>query len=201
MASVRVDLFAEDRGHEEFLRHLIPRIAAEAALDASVRKISARGGHGRAVSEFKTYQRVLEKVGADIPDLIVVAIDANCLGWNDFRTKLQAEIAERWTQRVIPACPDPHIERWFLADPPSFREVVGAEPQRERRKCERDRYKRLLREAVRKGGHLPTLGGVEFAREIVEAMDLYRAGRSEPSLRAFVEGFQALVRRIAGSQA
>ena len=29
---------------------------------------------------------------------------------------------------LVAACPDPHIERWFLADPPSFHEVVGHWP-------------------------------------------------------------------------
>ena len=81
-----------------------------------------------------------------------------------------------------------------MADPPSFFTVVGVEPHIETIKCERDRYKKLLLEAIRAGGHVPTLGGLEFATELVEAMDLYRAGKREPTLRALVQDVRMLIR-------
>lgn len=60
-------------------------------------------------------------------------------------------------------------------------------PKVGRKKCERHRYKTVLARAIVEAGHPPTLGGIEFAREIVEAMDLYRAGRAEASLKHFVD--------------
>ena len=47
--------------------------------------------------------------------------------------------------------------------------------------------------------HPVTLGGVEFALELVEAMDLYRAGRNDPSLKAFLDDFRAILRRRGAS--
>ena len=55
-----VDLFAEDRAHEEFIRSLVARVAGEIPLGIRVRVRSARGGHGRAISEFKLYQRLID---------------------------------------------------------------------------------------------------------------------------------------------
>lgn len=49
-------------------------------------------------------------------------------------------------------------------------------------KCERNLYKRLLIEAVRQTGINPPLGGIEYAEELVNAMDLERLERTEESL-------------------
>ena len=43
---------------------------------------------------------------------------------------------------------------------------------------------------MRSGGHPPTLGGIEFAAELVGEMDLYRAGENEPSLQHFIDDFR-----------
>jgi hypothetical protein len=44
-------------------------------------------------------------------------------------------------------------------------------------------------------GTPPTLGGIEFARDIVEELDLYRAGKHDRSLGAFVDDLR---RRLKG---
>ena len=54
-------------------------------------------------------------------------------------------------------------------------------------KCERDRYKQLLHEAVRQAGLEPILGGLEFAQDIVQAMDLQRAGKIDSALQQFTD--------------
>lgn len=106
--------------------------------------------------------------------------------------------AEPFVQdRLVAACPDPHVERWYLADPQSFERVVGKRPDIGTRKCVRDHYKRVLASAIVQGGHPATLGGVEFAPELVEAMDLYRAGRNDSSLKAFVDDFRAKLHQSA----
>jgi hypothetical protein len=42
-----------------------------------------------------------------------------------------------------------------------------------------------------------TLGGIEFAEEIVECMDLYRAGKDEPSLKHFIDELRSALRTRA----
>ena len=87
-----------------------------------------------------------------------------------------------------------------MADPDSFRKVVGVRPQPGKRKCERELYKAMLSKAISQGGHPPTLGGIEFAREIVDAMDLYRAGKSEASLRHFVDDARGVLKRLGAAR-
>ena len=103
-------------------------------------------------------------------------------------------MSDQLKPRTVIACPEPHIERWYLADPESFRTVVGFRPNPGRKKCDRGRYKQMLAQAVVKGGFPPTLGGVEFAPDIVDAMDLYRAGRAEHSLKDFQTRLTQLLR-------
>lgn len=45
-------------------------------------------------------------------------------------------------------------------------------------------------------GYPPTLGGIEFAREIVQAMDLYRAKKTDRSLKHFIDDAIAMFRSI-----
>ncbi len=188
-SSVVVDLFVEDRAHEEFLKAMLVRLAREREKEVTLRVRSARGGHGRALEELSLYQKSTLSLlpGITTPDLLVVAIDANCVSFNKSRKDIEEKIDVPFKDRAIIACPDPHIERWYLADPDSFTQVVSCRPNIGRRKCERDRYKAILSKAIVDGGHPPTLGGIEFAREIVEAMDLYRASKAEKSLKHFLD--------------
>jgi len=77
-----VRLFAEDVGHEGFLRALVERLCGQARIRVDVRTMSARGGHGRVMQELHTFQQVLAKQPGQSVDLLVAAIDANCKGWN-----------------------------------------------------------------------------------------------------------------------
>ena len=196
---VHVDLFVEDWAHEALLGPLVRRIAREEAVDVHIRFRSARGGHGRAIEEFRAYQQVVEvgAIGGPTPDLIVVAIDGNCASFTAKRTEIEGATRARFQNRLVAACPGPHVERWFLADPDSFHTVVGHRPTVGRAKCARDHYKQLLAKAIRDAGHPPTLGGMEFAAELVGAMDLYRAGRADRSLKAFVDDLRGRLRGLA----
>jgi hypothetical protein len=69
--------------------------------------------------------------------------------------------------------------------------VVGVTPSLKQQKCERDYYKNLLSQAVVNAGHPATLGGIEFARELVDGMSYYRAGRADSSLKHFIEKLSA----------
>jgi hypothetical protein len=77
-----IDLFVEDRAHEEFLRALLYRLAREEKTSVIVHVRSARGGHGRALTELSLYQQSIVKSAGDLlrPDMLVVAIDANYAG-------------------------------------------------------------------------------------------------------------------------
>ena len=192
--STLIDLFVEDHAHEEFLRPLIRRLARERGKTVIVNVRSARGGHGRALSELDFYQKAVAKRpgGLVMPDLVVIGIDGNCQPHHTARKRMLARLSPAFRDKAVIACPAPHIERWFLADAHAFSSVVGVSPRVRKGKCQRDYYKTVLAQAVVDAGHVPTLGGIEFAREIVEAMDLYQAGKADKSLKAFLDELGAV---------
>ncbi|HEY7556539.1 MAG TPA: hypothetical protein VIH18_17195 [Candidatus Binatia bacterium] len=198
-----MDLFAEDRAHEEFLRAMLNRIANDQERRLTVRVRSARGGHPRVLEELKLYQTSVLKAPESLPmpDLLFIAIDANCKRWSRARNEIQETIQPQFAARSIVVCPDPHVERWYLADPDSFAQVVGIRPKIGKRKCERGRYKAILSKAIVDAGHPPTLGGIEFAQELVAAMDLYRAGKNEASLKHFLDDTFARMKTLQAERA
>lgn len=194
--AIAADLFVEDRAHEEFLKPLLSRLAAQIGKAVTLRVRSARGGHGRVLQELALYQRsvTMAPQTCPMPDLLVVAIDANCKRFAKAMQEIQNALQPPFQARAVIACPDPHIERWYLADLDAFARVVGTRPKLSRRKCERGRYKVILSKAIMDAGHPPTLGGIEFAPEIVGAMDFFLAGKNEPSLRRFINDVLARLR-------
>jgi hypothetical protein len=194
-----VDLFAEDRAHEEWLRPLLERVAREENATVRIRVRSARGGHGRVITELRNYQRGFEKgIGGQLPDILVAAIDGNCSSYVEVQKAIQDALLGPFSDRTVKATPDPHIERWFLADLEAFHAVVGVSPQFEQGKCERDYYKGVLAKAVENAGHPPTLGGIEFAREIVDALNYFKAGKADSSLRHFLDEIRGRFRTGIG---
>ena len=183
-----VDLFVEDRAHEEFVGGIVRRIARDQNRQIQLRVRAARGGYPRVLNELDLYQKMVAGGLArlSLPDVLVVAADANCHGLAAKKHALRQRLDEAFKDRTVLAVPDPHVERWYLSDRQAFKQVVGVLPPTERRKCEHDRYKQMLAQAVRDGGHPAILGGIEFAKELVEGMDFYRAGRAEPSFKQFV---------------
>lgn len=173
---VKVDLLAEDNAHEEFLLPVVRRVAAEEGVAVVVRVRSARGGHARAIEEFKLYQELMTKgvVAGALPDLLIVGIDGNCASFAKKRAEILTAASPSFRDRLVTACPDPHVERWFMIDPEGFHEVVGHRPNVGKKKCLRDHYKGVLASAVRQAGHPATLGGIEFAREIADRVNWYR---------------------------
>lgn len=77
-------------------------------------------------SELKLYQQsVIEGVGLPIPDLLVVAIDANGKKFVEAQRTIYDALEECFRHRTIKATPDPHVERRLLADLQAFVKVVG----------------------------------------------------------------------------
>ncbi|HQO21017.1 MAG TPA: hypothetical protein PLA03_11730 [Acidobacteriota bacterium] len=195
---IKIDVFVEDRAHENFVCAMAYRLSREEGKTIHVNVRSARGGHGRVLSELGLYQKSVVKGIADMgrPDFLIVAIDANCKRFQAAQRGIQDTLTSPFADIAVIACPDPHVEKWYLADPTSVGRIIGATPKLKRQKCERDYYKMALSQTVVDAGHVSTLGGIEFARELVDAMDIYRAGRNDKSLKAFTDSLTDYLRRL-----
>ena len=122
---------------------------------------------------------------------MIVATDANCKGRAEKLREI-TEITGKVTARVICAIPNPHIERWLLLDSAAFKSVFDRGCDVPDQKCERRRYKKMLMDAILQAGISPSLGGIEFADEIVDAMDLERTAQADDSLGHFIMELQAV---------
>ena len=178
-----VALFVEDNAHRQVLGPLVKRLAKENGLAVRLDWRSATRGHGRVLGELKRYLRDLARHGGR-PDLIVVATDANCSGLQQRIRDIDTSAA---TSPVVLAVPDPHIERWLLLDGAAFKSVFGSGCDAPDHKCDRGRYKHQLNEAVCATGLTPPFGGIEFAEDIVQHMNIKRAARADRSLHSFVD--------------
>ena len=177
----KIHLFVEDYGHEIFLRALVQRFAKEYSISIGLRFGNAEGGYGKMMSELKEYIKDILADQEDLPDLLITATDSNCKGL--LKRRQQVEHALRsFSGKVIYAIPDPHIEKWLLLDSAAFKEVLGKGCSAPPQKCERDLYKRFLRDAIRATGVNPPFGGIEYGEDIVNAMDLDKLERTEASL-------------------
>ncbi len=175
--------FGEDSAHREIIGSLITRAAEKWNIPVKVEWRNARGGRGKVIGELKEYFRDLGIQGG-LPDLIVIATDANRKGLNERAREIRT--ASSPVASVL-AIPDPHVERWLLLDGAAFKTVFGEGCQAPDQKCDRGRYKQALIQAIRRAGIEPALGGVEFAQEIIEAMDLLRAESADASLKRFLD--------------
>ena len=185
----RIVLFVEDYGHEEFIRALIERLARECNVSLKIVPRNVRGGYGKVIAELKAYLRDLEREREELPDLLIVSTDANCNGYVKRKRQVD-EINEKFKGLTLCAIPDPHIERWLLLDSAAFKSVLGKGCNAPDQKCSRDRYKHLLLEAMQNAGVVPPLGGVEYAEEIINAMDLQRMERVNASFGKFLKDLQ-----------
>jgi hypothetical protein len=170
-------VFAEDFGHEKIVGSIIARLCRDSQIEHETNMRSVRGGHGTALTELSEFMRDLEGDRTHLPDLVVVALDSNCKGLAEKRKAIVQNVPEEFRDFVVTAVPDPHVERWMLLDSAAFKAVFGQGCDAPDAKCDRDRYKRLLAEAIENSGTYATLGGMEFADEIVAAMDLQTVGR------------------------
>lgn len=182
--------FVEDFAHRQVIGALIDRIAQELGQGVTVDWRNARHGHAKVVSECGQYLRDLARQGS-APDFVLVATDANCKGLVERIRQLPVDESP---VPVVLAIPDPHIERWLLLDGAAFRTALGHGCQAPDYKCARDRYKQALIQAVVAAGVTPHLGGIEFADDIVRAMDLTRAGHADASLGRFLDNLRSALR-------
>ncbi len=98
---------------------------------------------------------------------------------------------------VIAAVPDPHVERWYLLDLPALENAAGVKlsVQHVPEKCEKDFYKKLLRQAFEGTEIAPPLGGIEYGERVALEMNLYNASKQDHGLGDFVGCLRAWLRR------
>jgi len=183
-------LFAEDNAQEKFVGRLILRIAAEQGSTAKLRVRSGRGGFGKVLSELQRFAIACERGTEVPPEIIVVAVDANCKGLNETHQLVDERTRDVIRDRIVTAIADPHVERWLLIDGAAFREVVGHGCRAPDHKCEKGRYKRLLITAVEEAGVQPLLGGIEYAEDLAQQIDLRRAAADDLGLRRFLDALR-----------
>jgi len=188
-----INLFVEDEAHEDFLTAMVQRFAKDYSIEISIKTSSVRGGHGKVIAELKQYQRDLQRDREGLPHLIIVGTDSNCTKLLEREKEIKQTISG-FTDLVISAIPDPHIERWLLLDSQTFKTVFGRGCSIPDYKCELDRYKRMLLDAIYQAGIVP-LDGIERVIDLVNAMDLERAAQSDRSIERLLRALQRQFRR------
>lgn len=195
---IRVGLFFEDEGHRALIAPLCERLARLEEADISVELRNASGGEARALRNLRQYAIDLGRGTDRFLDVLVVALDGNCNSHHQRAGQIKQILRDGgYAGQLVVAVPDPHIERWFLADIDALSTAVGAalSAQLPGEKCERGFYKDILREAIRSGGVDPPLGGIEFGEDIAMEMDLGSFDRV-PSLQKFARSFRAALRVV-----
>jgi hypothetical protein len=182
--------FLEDIAHERFLKALVARLAEEQGLspDRLIHDVrNASGGRGKVLEEFRQFLDDLSRQSGT-PDVLVVAVDGDCVGYRQRREEI-LRIANQKEYKGLMACavPNPHIERWYLADPEPLQRIAGIQPVCPRYKCQRDLYKQALRDVFLKAGVTPLLGGAEYGEDIAREIDIYKVGRIDTGFKHFVE--------------
>ena len=187
-----ITLFCEDTFHEKFVGALLTRFARDYGVGVTPRFLSSQGGLHRMHHEFKVFLRDLSRERQQLPNSIIVVVDANCQGYNGRKEVMDGVLAPfpQFQRLVSYAIPDPHIERWMLAEPEAFQTVFGRGCTLPKLKCAKNEYKKLLRKEIRASGIEAPLGGVEFAEDIVMAMDLGHAELHEASLGRFLKSLK-----------
>jgi len=192
-----VILFCEDSFHEKFVGSLLRRFEGHYGVPVNPRFLSAQGGVPQMHGEFKQFLRDLANDRTSLPDSIIAVRDANCRSYNEAKQTLEDVVRSypQFQPLVSYAIPDPHIEPWMLADAKAFQSVFGRGCTVPAIKCQKNEYKKLLRKEISDCGIDPALGGLEFAEDIVQKMDLGQMERRERSLGSFLKDLKALFNR------
>jgi hypothetical protein len=194
---IRIGYFLEDIGQERFLKALVNRVAREMSLPSRRLRHEVRnatGGRGKVMGELRSFLRDVSRERERLFALLVVAIDGDCRGYRERRDEIR-DIVEQsgYPGLVICAVPDPHIERWYLADPRGLQQVLEFRntPEVPPYKCERGRYKQALRDAIRQTDVVAPLGGLEYGPDIADVFDLYAVGKVDAGFKHFLDELRA----------
>ena len=185
-----ISLFVEDQAHELFILTLTQRLADMHQVKINLTLYNVRGGRGKVMRALKKYQRDLQDNREVLPDLIIVGTDGNCKKPPEREREINLVISDDFAHLVISAIPDPHIERWLLLDSSAFRKVFGKGCPTPDQKCERDRYKRLLLNAIYEAGIDPSSADLGYVADLVSEMNLQRMEQTDSSIGRLLEALQ-----------
>jgi hypothetical protein len=197
---MRVLYFVEDGAQETFIQALVTRAGILAGCQTDLWSHDARVafGKGRVFRSLEFFLKdvIAGRIGA--PNLLVVAVDADCDALSTRTTVNQLIIRLDYGGPVLLAIPDPHVERWYMADQLALQVVARCPglPALPPARCRKDLFKNALRNAFRAGGVDPPLGGIEYAGDIVHKMDVFRARQNDSSLDRFFNEAQSLLYMI-----
>lgn len=202
-ARIRIGYFLEDRGHEALLKAFVGRVAREKGFRSADRLDDVRSSTGgKSIQAYRSFLKYLRRVPGPFPfDLLIVASDGNCKGYVDKKRQLMSSAEKAVVQhldRLVFAIPDPHIERWYMADPKAFNRAFGSGtlPVCPPYKCEKGHYKKAMQDAIATSTIRPQFGGYEYGEKIVEKMDLYAAAKADPSLKHFIDELRDAMERL-----
>ena len=181
-----VDLLVEDVGQELFIGALVRCLLIDLDVTPEIRVVTAQGGRPKLLNEVKIYQRALELNQRRLPDFIVISTDGNCEGFIRRRDDLLAALDEKYRPFCVCAVPDPHVEKWFLADQGALRRVLGQGANLPAHKCDKRFYKKLLEQTIVGAGQTVTLGGAEYAEDLIASAEI-AALRTDASLQRFLD--------------
>lgn len=195
MAERVIHVWCEDRGHESVIKALVRRMANELDVPARIETKNGSGGAGRAITEFKTWQRAVQKGSlGGVPDVLVLVVDANGDGFTARRKEVERVVAQELFPHVVIGCPDPHVEAWLLLDGDAFESVTGKPPVARRPRKGED-HKSLFHASVSASGVPVLTGPMELAPDVVAAMDLDKSAKEDRALSAFLSELRAALRR------
>lgn len=199
---LRVAFFLEDSAQEAIIPPLFQRLATEEGFTPNqivAQVLTARGGGSLAA--FRQFLKDAKRRGHLNADLLVVGVDANCKGFTVRRDLVMKAAAKSSYGEIIAAIPDPHVERWYLLDVPALSQAAGVPivASVPAYKCEKNRYKTLLRQAFFNTGVTPPLGGLEYGAVVAQHMDLYATCKEDHGLNDFVEKARACLKRVKAS--
>ena len=203
MPNLSVAFFLEDIGQEAIIPPIFKRVASEEGIPPEYlecRVLHSRGGG--SLSAYAKFLKDAKKTRHASANLLVVGSDGNCKGFATRRDQILRKAEGSPFAEVIAAVPDPHVERWYLLDIPTLQNAAGVHitlpPVPE--KCEKNFYKRLLRQAFDGTEVTPPLGGIEYGERIADQMDFYNAGKQDHGFADFVEKSRAWLRRQLSQQ-
>ena len=185
----KVLFFVEDNAQEQIIPGLFIRIASNHGIargDLDIHVPSSRGG-----GSIKALKEYLKDYGDElVADCIVLGSDGNCKGLNEKRKQLEKNLQKvECDFTLILTIPDPHIEHWYLLDSNALSLAVGESvtDHAPRKKCEKNHYKTLLKDAIQSSGVIPLQGGAEYGSEIANEINLYKASKAEQGFAFFEE--------------
>lgn len=184
-------LLVEDDALENTIRPIVRRYLDANGLTKTGLKPRVERGYPNVLAELRRLagQEIVEF------EAVIVGVDANCQGVNSRVLQLD-EAASGLACSIVRAVADPHVERWLLLDQQAFRTVLGVGCSAPDQKCEKARYKNLLRNAVSNAGLQPLLGGIEHAEAIASNIDVDRVARNNADFRRFMADLRSVLNEL-----